>query len=128
MVWAWSWVFDDPATYAEQSRPVWTLFVEGALPHGFVRMTDGGEAVSELCGRGGDGLDVGARHLDVLPRADLAAQVADRAAQEARAEVEPEHERGLVHRLEEGRPVLRAVGVVVGLADEACLEQRLERP
>ena len=56
------------------------------------------------------GVDVGARHLDVLPRAHLAAQVADRAAQEARAEVEAEHERRLVHRLEERGAVLRARG------------------
>ena len=54
---------------------------------------------------------VGAGELDVLARADLAAQVADRAAQEARADVEPEHERRLGDRLEERRAVARAVGV-----------------
>ena len=52
------------------------------------------------------GLDAG--ELDVLARAHVAAQVADRAAQEARAEVEPEHERGLGHRLEEDRAVASA--------------------
>ena len=52
-------------------------------------------------------LGVGAVELDVLPRADLAAQVADRAAQEARAEVEAEHEPRLGHDLEEGGAVRR---------------------
>ena len=35
---------------------------------------------------------VALRKLDVLPRADLARQVAERAAHEASAEVEAEHE------------------------------------
>ena len=79
----------------------------------------------------GDRLDralgVGAVELDVLARADLAAQVADRAAQEAGAEVETEHERRLGDELEEGGAVGRPAGIGVGLADEAGLEQVLER-
>ena len=72
-------------------------------------------------------LGVGAVELDVLPRADLAAQVADRAAQEARAEVEAEHEPRLGHDLEEGGAVGRPARVGRGLAHEAGVEQRLER-
>ena len=56
-------------------------------------------------------LGVGAVELDVLPRADLAAQVADRAAQEARAQVEAEHEPRLGHDLEEGGAVGRPAGI-----------------
>ena len=55
-------------------------------------------------------LGVGAVELDVLPRTDLAAQVADRAAQEARAQVEPEHEPRLGHGLEEDGAVGRPPG------------------
>ena len=91
------------------------------------QVAGGDQAVAQLGGGVDHGVHVGARHLDVLARPDVPAQVADRAAQEARAEVEPEHERGLVHRLEERRAVLRAVGVVVGLAHQPGLEQRLER-
>ena len=70
---------------------------------------------------------VGAFELDVLPGPDGAAQVGDGAAQEAAAEVEPEHERRLRHRLEEDRAVARPAGVGRSLADEPCLEQRLQR-
>jgi hypothetical protein len=72
-------------------------------------------------------LHVGAGQLDVVAGAHLAAQVADRAAQEAGAEVEPEHERRLRDRLEERRAVLGALGVVVGLAHQPRLEQGRQR-
>ena len=62
--------------------------------------------------------DVGAVDLDVLPGAHITAQVAERSAQEARSEVEAEHERGLGDRLEEQRAVAAAARVVVDLADE----------
>ena len=68
-----------------------------------------------------------AAELDVLPGADVAAQVADRAAEEARAEVEPEHERRLGNRLEEDRAVVRAVRLARRLAHEPRADQRLER-
>ena len=47
--------------------------------------------------------------LDVLARANAAAEVADRPAQEAGAEVEAEHERRLGNRLEEHGAVARAL-------------------
>ena len=71
--------------------------------------------------------DLDVAELDVLAGPDRAGQVADRPAQEARAEVEAEHERRVGHRLEEDRAVPRAARLGVGLADEAGLEQRLER-
>jgi hypothetical protein len=61
-----------------------------------------------------------------LARADLAGQVAERAADEARAEVEPEHDRGLRDGLEVDRAVTRAVRSLRCLADEIGLEKRLE--
>ena len=54
-------------------------------------------------------------------------EVADRAAQEAAAEVEPERERRLGDRLEEDRAVARAGRLLGGLADEAGVDERLER-
>src|SRR4051794_28883482 len=69
----------------------------------------------------------GAGHLDVLARADGAAQVADGRAQEAGAEVQAEHERRLVDRLEERRAVLGADRRVDRLAHEPGFEQRAER-
>ena len=74
-----------------------------------------------------DALGVGAVDLDVLARAHVAAQVADRAAQEPGAEVEAEHERRLRDRLEEDGAVARAVRLARRLADEPGLEQRLQR-
>ena len=72
--------------------------------------------------------DVGTAHLDVLARSQRSAQVADSAAQEARAHVEPEHKRGLGHRFEEGGAVARAVvAAVLRLAHEAGVEQRAKR-
>ena len=49
------------------------------------------------------------RQLHVLACPDLAAHVAERAAHEARAEVEPEHERRLGHGLEERRAIARPI-------------------
>jgi hypothetical protein len=66
-------------------------------------------------------------HLDVVARLDLAPQVADRSSQEARSEVQPEHESGVRDGLEEDRSIARPARVVVDLADEACAEERLER-
>ena len=65
--------------------------------------------------------------LDVEARAGVPAKVTDRAAQEAAAHVETEHERGLRHRLEEHGTVARPCGLARRLADEARLEERLER-
>ena len=65
--------------------------------------------------------------LDVLARPHLAVEVADRPAQEARAEVEAEHERRFRDRLEEDRAVARPSGIVGGLAHEAGVEERLQR-
>ena len=48
-----------------------------------------------------------AAQLDVLAGADLSTEVAERRAEEPRAEVEAEHERGLGHRLVEDRAVGR---------------------
>ena len=69
---------------------------------------------------------VGAAQLDVLPRADPACEVRDGAAEEARAEIEPEHERGAGDRLEEDGAVARPVGPVRRLAHEAGLLERAQ--
>ena len=54
-------------------------------------------------------------------------EVADGAAQEARAEVEAEHERGLRHGFEVDRAVARALRRRAGLAHEPGIEERLQR-
>ena len=72
-------------------------------------------------------LRVGAVELDVLARADPPAEIADGAAEEARPEVEAEHERGLGHRLEVGRAVAGAARRLGALADEPGLEERAQR-
>ncbi len=68
-----------------------------------------------------------AEDLHVLAGADLAGEVADRAAEEAGADVEAEHERRFGDGLEEHRAVARPFRVVLRLAHEAGLEQRLQR-
>ena len=65
----------------------------------------------------------GTVELDVQSRPHLAAEVAHRPAQEARSEVEADHERRLRDRLEEQRAVRRAARLRVGRADEPGLEQ-----
>ena len=72
-------------------------------------------------------LGVAAHHFDVLSRAGLAPQIADRAAEEARAEIEAEHERSLGHRLEEDSPVARPVRSLGRLADQTGIEQGEDR-
>ena len=57
---------------------------------------------------GEDARGVGMLDLDVEAGPDVAAEVADRAAEEATADVEPERERRLGDGLEEDRPVARA--------------------
>jgi hypothetical protein len=42
----WSWAFPDPDQRKDQHRSLWTLFLHGALPHGWVWMTDDGAAAS----------------------------------------------------------------------------------
>jgi GNAT superfamily N-acetyltransferase len=42
----WSWVFADAARRQEQLRLWWGLYVNGALPYGWVWMTDDGGAAS----------------------------------------------------------------------------------
>jgi hypothetical protein len=92
------------------------------------RSSSGGahERVAQPCHRGEHRAGVGHRELDVVAGADGAAQVAQRAAQEARADVDAEDERGLVDRLEEQRAVARAAGIVAGLAHEPGRHQRLQ--
>src|SRR5262249_26778953 len=63
--------------------------------------------------------------LDVLARSDRALEIADRAAEKACAEVEPEDERGLRDRLEVRGAVPRAAGIGRGLAHEPRIEKRL---
>ena len=70
---------------------------------------------------------VGDLQLDVLPRADDAVQIAERAAHEAGAEVEAQHERRLRHRLEVNRAVAGSVGATLGLAHEPAIDERLQR-
>jgi GNAT superfamily N-acetyltransferase len=42
----WSWAFPDPEQRPSQYRSWWALFVEGALPHGWVWMTPNCESAS----------------------------------------------------------------------------------
>ena len=58
---------------------------------------------------------------------DSAVEVADRASQEAGAEVEAEDQRRLGDRLEVDRAVAGPLRPVLGLADEAGLHERLQR-
>ena len=71
-------------------------------------------------------LGVRAADLNVLARADRAAEVADRAAEEACAEIEAEHERRVGDRLEEHGAVARPSWLRRRLADEPRVEQRLQ--
>ena len=57
---------------------------------------------------------------------ERAAQVADRAAQEARADVDAEDERGVVDRLEEERAVARAAGIVLAWRTSPRRDERLQ--
>jgi hypothetical protein len=84
------------------------------------------ERVDELRDRLQRGRRMRAVQLDVLPRANAPGQVADRAANETRAEVDPEDQRRLRNGLEEDRSVARAVAVRRRLADEARVEKRLQ--
>ena len=69
---------------------------------------------------------VGPFYLDVLAGPDLSAQVADRPTQEARTEIEPNHQGGLRDRLEVDGAVAGAAGLVGRLPDEAVVEQGLQ--
>ena len=91
-----------------------------------VEPSRGYERVAEAHDRVEHAARVLAEDLDVLAGADLAGEVADRAAEEPRADVETEHERRLGHGLEEDRAVARPLRVVLRLAHEAGLEQRLQ--
>ena len=42
----WGWAFPDEERRASQHRVFWRLFVDGALPHGWVWMTSDGGAVA----------------------------------------------------------------------------------
>jgi len=81
------------------------------------RSDDAAEGPDPLVRRAGD------RH--VLPCSQVAGQVTDRDAEEARSEIDAEHERGLGVRLVIDGAVVRPVGVVRGLAHEAVVEERL---
>src|SRR5215208_6152096 len=85
------------------------------------------ERVAERGSRGERFVHVGRAELDVLSCPHIPNEVADGAAQEARAEVEAEHERGLRHRFEVDSAVTRAMRRRAGLADEPSLEERLQR-
>ena len=86
-----------------------------------------GKGVAQLGDRGERAVGVGgAAELDVVARADRTGEIADGASQEARTEVDPEHERGLGHRLEVEGSVGGPRRPIGGLADEPCLEQRSE--
>jgi hypothetical protein len=74
--------------------------------------------------RGGS---VDGAELDVLPRTDPARHVADRAPQEAGAQVHAQHEGGLRNGLEVDGAVVRTARSVGGLAHEAAPDERLER-
>ena len=71
--------------------------------------------------------DVRAVDLHVLARPYVPAQVAERSAQEARPEVEAQHERGLGDGLEEQRAVAAATRVVVDLPDERGMQKGAKR-
>ena len=86
-----------------------------------------GERVSEHADRLDRSVGVGSVELDVLARSHVAAQVADRAAQEAGAEVEAEDERGLRNEVEEDGAVRGPAGVRLGLLHQSRLEERLQR-
>jgi len=81
----------------------------------------------ELGDLGEDARGVGMLDLDIEAGPDVAAEVADRTAEEATADVEPERERRLGDGLEEDRPVPRAARPLGGLADEPRVEERPER-
>ena len=68
----------------------------------------------------------GVAQLDVLPGAHRPAQVAERAAEEPRPHVQPEHEGGVRDGLEEDRAVARPARVGLGLPDEPGVDERLE--
>ena len=86
-----------------------------------------GERVSEDADRLDRGVCVRSVELDVLAGAHVAAQVADRAAEEAGAEVETEDERGFGDEVEEDGAVGRPARVGLGLLHESRVEQRLQR-
>jgi hypothetical protein len=65
---------------------------------------------------------IGAAELDVLAGPDLAPQVAERTTQEARPDVQPEHERGVRNRLEVHGAVARPSRVVRRLAHQPGIE------
>ena len=84
-----------------------------------------GEALAQLHDRVECAVGVAAE-LDVLSRAHPAGEIAEHTAEEARTEVDRQHERRLVHRLEVDGAVARPAGAVRGFAHEAGVEQRLE--
>ena len=85
------------------------------------------ERVSENADRLDRGVGVGSVELDVLTRAHLAAEVADRSAEKAGAEIEAEDERSLRNEVEEDGAVGGPPRVRLGLLHEPCLEERLQR-
>ena len=84
------------------------------------------ERVPQLDDLGEHALRIRPVDLDVEASAHVPAEVADRPAQEAAAEVETERERGLGNRLEEDRAVAGAGRPLERLADEAGVDERLE--
>jgi GNAT superfamily N-acetyltransferase len=42
----WSWAFPDPGKRLDQQRALWSLYVHGALPYGWVWMTEDGGAAA----------------------------------------------------------------------------------
>ena len=72
-------------------------------------------------------LGVRAGQLEILARADRALEIAERATDEACAEVEPEHQRSLGHGLEVDGSVAGAVRPARGFAHEPGVEQGTQR-
>src|SRR5262249_9077816 len=81
------------------------------------------ERVAQASERVRRALDVGDRQLDGGSGRDRPAEIADGAADEAGAEVEPEHECGLGYGLEVDGPVARSIRPALGLADEPRVQQ-----
>jgi hypothetical protein len=67
-------------------------------------------------------LGTGTAELDVLARANLPTEIADRPAQETGAEVESEHERGVRHGFEEHGAVARPARIGHRFANQARVE------
>src|SRR5262249_33831799 len=87
----------------------------------------GEERIAEPYDRSERAVRIRRAELDVAPGPDLALEIADRSAKELRPEVESEHERSVGNGLEEDCSVARSPRIVLDLANEAGVDERLER-